>query len=264
MSLRARKIAGGIVLPLMTAFGGCASTGAVPTPELRSSTASVSAPQAKDEVRYAFNYTVNAFHKMGFSEETGLGPYGHRNLCLITFNNGYKPCADVKDPSIRAMVPYGSKSRNGVDGIVNEDLIRTINAEVNAAILPVSDTDKYGGITENWSLGRPHGSAETGYIPAMDALTPGSLEDDCDGYAYLKQYTLRQHQIASHVTVVRDAKDQTHLVLMVLTDQGPVILDNLAPEPKLWKDTVYARKGHTLQVLNFWEPDIYGWHTYLD
>ncbi|MCD8497845.1 MAG: transglutaminase-like cysteine peptidase [Alphaproteobacteria bacterium] len=263
-----KLLASGVALPLMTAFGGCASTGtqhAAPMPQihLAGTTGQTAArPAQQTSLRIIFSQTVGAFQSMGFRQETGLGPDGHRNLCPVTFNNGYRPCDAVTDTNIRAVIPYGPKSPDGLNGLVFEDIVRSVNKTVNEAIIPVPDAQKYRGFTENWSLGRPRGSNETGYIPDITNLRPGSLEDDCDGYVYLKQYMLRERGIASHPMFVKTAADEGHLVLVVLTDQGPVVLDNLAPEPKKFNETPYAAPGHAMQILNFWDPNIYGWHSH--
>lgn len=266
MDTNLAKMFGCIALPFMATLGGCASTREIAPPQTAplttaSTTRAAFTAQQSALLNQSFNDTVYAFEKMGFGWKTGPGPRAQQDFCRTEFPNGYTPCDVVTDASIKAIVPYGTQSADGVNGLINQDIIRSLNIRVNAAILPMEDQDKYGVIDE-WSFGRPRGVTQKNFMPDASKLTRDSLEGDCEDYSLLKQYLLRRNGIASHLTIVRDADGAGHMVLTVLTDQGPLILDNQEYEPRLWKETIYAQPGHTHKILNFWQPTTEGWHKF--
>jgi predicted transglutaminase-like cysteine proteinase len=102
-----------------------------------------------------------------------------------------------------------------------------INRHVNATIEPVTDMDLYG-VPEWWA------------IPALN--THGNGKGDCEDYALLKRQILisRGWPVNSVLmTVVRDEKGDGHAVLTARTAQGDFILDNKAPDVRLWNQTSY-------------------------
>jgi predicted transglutaminase-like cysteine proteinase len=97
-----------------------------------------------------------------------------------------------------------------------------INARVNREVESVTDMDHWG-VAERWSY-------------------PTDGKGDCEDYALEKRKRLiaagfpRQSLL---MTVVRDKKGDGHAVLMVRTDRGDFILDNVEQKVKLWSDTGY-------------------------
>lgn len=99
-------------------------------------------------------------------------------------------------------------------------LIRRINDEINAAIAPSSDADLYG-VEERWTL----------------PLDEGSLAGDCEDYVLEKRRALIAAGIdpaALSIAVVVTNQGVTHAVLLVRTDKGEYVLDNLTPWVEPW------------------------------
>jgi predicted transglutaminase-like cysteine proteinase len=97
-----------------------------------------------------------------------------------------------------------------------------VNAKVNAAITPVSDSDLYG-VPEFWTY----------------PVSAG----DCEDYLLLKKRQLEKMGFDSGallITVVLDEKNEGHAVLTVATSQGDYVLDNRRNDILLWSDTGYT------------------------
>jgi predicted transglutaminase-like cysteine proteinase len=100
--------------------------------------------------------------------------------------------------------------------------IVSINADVNAAIQPVSDQDQWGQ-PELWSY-------------------PTNGQGDCEDYVLEKRrrLVLAGFPVQSLlITVVRDLKGDGHAVLTVKTDRGDFVLDNQESKILAWRDTGY-------------------------
>ena len=113
--------------------------------------------------------------------------------------------------------------------------IVSVNAEVNAAVAPLTDMEIFG-VEERWEY-------------------PTSV-GDCEDYALEKRKRLNEMGYplgALLLTVARDAKGGGHAVLTVVTDLGDFILDNLEQKVLLWKDTeIYYLKRQSGEDLNRW------------
>jgi len=97
-----------------------------------------------------------------------------------------------------------------------------VNANVNAAIIPRTDAQQWG-TEERWDF------AESGL-------------GDCEDYALLKRSWLTSGGLprqALRLTVVTDPDGNGHAVLMVLTDRGDLILDNMTDEIRPDRETAY-------------------------
>ena len=100
--------------------------------------------------------------------------------------------------------------------------IERINRWVNANIEPVSDMDHWG-VVDQWDY-------------------PTDGKGDCEDYALLKRRLLAEQGFpmsALLMTVVRDKKDDGHAILMVRTDHGDYMLDNLTDDVRGWRQTGY-------------------------
>ena len=100
--------------------------------------------------------------------------------------------------------------------------IERINKWVNQNIEPVSDMDHWG-VVDRWDY-------------------PTDGKGDCEDYALLKRKLLAEHGFpmsALLMTVVRDKHDDGHAILMVRTDHGDFMLDNLNDEVRGWRQTGY-------------------------
>ena len=100
--------------------------------------------------------------------------------------------------------------------------IERINRWVNNNIEPVSDMDHWG-VVDRWDY-------------------PTDGKGDCEDYALLKRKLLAEQGFpmsALLMTVVRDKKDDGHAILMVRTDHGDYMLDNLTDEVRGARQTGY-------------------------
>ncbi len=101
------------------------------------------------------------------------------------------------------------------------DLLVSVNAQANNAIVPITDRDLYN-VEEFWTYPNGYG--------------------DCEDIALAK----RRDLIAAGwpastllMTVVRQANGEGHAVLLVRTDRGDFVLDNQHGTIALWRDTPY-------------------------
>lgn len=97
----------------------------------------------------------------------------------------------------------------------------SINQELNAEIVPVTDLDLYG-VAERWTY--PDGFG------------------DCEDYVLAKRRALIERGWAPStllMAVVRQPSGDGHAVLMVRTDRGDLVLDNQEGLVKVWSDTPY-------------------------
>jgi predicted transglutaminase-like cysteine proteinase len=101
------------------------------------------------------------------------------------------------------------------------ELLKRINHHVNAAIA----------------------SAQKDYDNALDAFwTIGPTSGDCNDYSVTKRHELLQRGLPSsalRLSVVKTAEGEGHLVLVVASTKGDLILDNLTDEIRPWKETEY-------------------------
>lgn len=99
------------------------------------------------------------------------------------------------------------------------DELARINGAVNRAIRPAGDR-REGGLADRWELD-----------PA---------EGDCEDYALSKRDRLVKAgwpAAALRLAVVRTSWGEGHAVLVVRTDKGDLVLDNLTDRVKPWRKT---------------------------
>lgn len=101
-----------------------------------------------------------------------------------------------------------------------------VNQEVNSAVEPAEDRDLYGR-SDYWSF---------------PTTLRGRLLGDCEDYVLLKKKMLTErtgYKEAFSIALVRTPTGQNHAVLIVNTDSGEFVLDNLTPRMLLWTKTRY-------------------------
>ncbi|MGV3553456.1 transglutaminase-like cysteine peptidase [Rhizobium sp.] len=101
------------------------------------------------------------------------------------------------------------------------NVIKEVNASVNARIMPMTDQDIYGR-DEVWAYPSDVG--------------------DCEDYVLEKRRELMRKGFSVSnllITVVRKPDGEGHAVLTLRTIDGDFILDNLEDSVKLWSDTPY-------------------------
>ncbi|MBV9559064.1 MAG: transglutaminase-like cysteine peptidase [Bradyrhizobium sp.] len=116
------------------------------------------------------------------------------------------------------------------------DLLDRVNHRVNAAIGPVekSYTDS---VHEGWRI--------------------APLMGDCNDYAVTKRHELLQRGLSAkalRLAVVKTKSEGGHLVLLVATTKGDLVLDNLSDTIVPWQNTDY----HWLKLQSATDPRI--WH----
>lgn len=101
--------------------------------------------------------------------------------------------------------------------------VAQVNKAANAAIRPVTDRDQYG-VQELWAL-------------------PGTEGGDCEDYALFKKRALIAAGISPDrllLSVVLDRSDDPHAVLILRTDKGDYVLDNVTNRIMAWHKTGYT------------------------
>ncbi|CCE01352.1 transglutaminase-like cysteine peptidase [Bradyrhizobium sp. STM 3809] len=126
------------------------------------------------------------------------------------------------------------KSRVDLDSSTLELLAR-VNRDVNVAIAP-SNKSYDTNLSEGWRI------------------APGS--GDCNDYAVTKRHELVQSGVparALRLAVVRTSSGVGHLVLIVATTKGDLVLDNLTETIRNWESTNYAWvKIQSTRDARFW------------
>jgi predicted transglutaminase-like cysteine proteinase len=103
----------------------------------------------------------------------------------------------------------------------NFELLNRVNLSINAAITPVSKA--YGA-------------------DLKDAWTIAPATGDCNDYAVTKRHELLTHGLpakALRLSVVKTSSGMGHLVLVVTTTKGNMVLDNLTEAIRPWQSTNY-------------------------
>ena len=101
--------------------------------------------------------------------------------------------------------------------------VQRINREVNRAIRHREDSAIYGR-PDQWALG------EAGV-------------GDCEDYALAKRAALIQAGVparALSIALVETRRGESHAVLLIDTDKGALVLDNLSPWIRRWDQTPYS------------------------
>jgi len=117
----------------------------------------------------------------------------------------------------------------------NWALINEINRAVNGEIIARTDMELYG-TPDHWTF-------------------PDSGYGDCEDYQLLKRKRLADAGLsrrAMRMTVVIDEQGEGHAVLMVRTDRGDFILDNVTDEVVSWHETPYVYVSRESQHATAW------------
>ncbi len=107
------------------------------------------------------------------------------------------------------------------------DNLNRINRSINARIHPMSDEQAFG-VVDYWSL------------PLSDGPRPVG---NCKHYVLEKRKALVEAGApasALSIAIVRTDRGEAHAVLIVATDRGDLVLDNLSQEIKGWRQAPYA------------------------
>ncbi|WP_108837872.1 transglutaminase-like cysteine peptidase [Tateyamaria sp. Alg231-49] len=163
-------------------------------------------------------------------------------LCLLGIMAAFQPTETKASTNDFLKVKLAMNAPTGAKGICNKydwvcsssranksvtqsdlRLIGNINRKVNRQIRDVADKVQYRR-EDYWTL-------------------PTSGGGDCEDFALLKKLELVRAGIAPQrllLATVLDHKRRSHAVLVLRTDKGDFILDNLSDQIKLWRKTNYT------------------------
>jgi len=105
-------------------------------------------------------------------------------------------------------------------------LLRAVNDQVNGAMRATSDIQAYG-IADYWN----------------DPVLVRGVRGDCEDFALEKRRLLVEHGVpaaALSIAIVRTRLGEEHAVLVVTTDAGDFVLDNLTYDVRPWRRAGYT------------------------
>lgn len=149
--------------------------------------------------------TTNVAFAQTATDNTSI-PIGHAEFCKS------RPSECGPNSEIVPTVPL-------TEGLWQQLL--TVNASVNQAVVPVTDQDLYQ-VAEFWTYPNGYG--------------------DCEDYVLAKRRNLIDAgwpASALLIAVVKQVSGEGHAVLMVRTDRGDLVLDNLIGSIDVWNSTPY-------------------------
>jgi predicted transglutaminase-like cysteine proteinase len=149
-----------------------------------------------------------------------LAPFQHVRFCL------HYPADCKSDPTENERVAMDEETSK---------LLDRVNREVNAAISPT--VKSYGSdLQDGWTIS-----------PVMG---------DCNDYAVTKRHELLQNGLpakALRLSVVKTSSGIGHLILVVVTTKGDLVLDNLTETIRPWQNTDYHwLKIQSVTDARFW------------
>lgn len=103
----------------------------------------------------------------------------------------------------------------------NLTLLKRVNHRINASIIPISKT-YIGNLNETWTI--------------------APIQGDCNDYAVTKRHELLKKGLPSsalRLSVTKTALGVGHLVLVVSTKRGEVVMDSLSDIVRPWQATDY-------------------------
>ncbi|WP_298906259.1 transglutaminase-like cysteine peptidase [uncultured Aliiroseovarius sp.] len=102
-------------------------------------------------------------------------------------------------------------------------VVRAVNAKINRTTRGIEDSQQYGE-AERWAM-------------------PTSRGGDCEDYALAKKRALIDKGIDPQrllIATVLDRRRRPHAVLIVRTEDGDMVLDNVTNSIRNWRDTRYV------------------------
>lgn len=102
-------------------------------------------------------------------------------------------------------------------------VVRAVNSQINRSTRAIEDRQQYGE-AERWAM-------------------PTSRGGDCEDYALAKKRALISKGIDPQrllIATVLDRSRRPHAVLIVRTDEGDMVLDNVTNSIRNWRDTRYV------------------------
>lgn len=160
--------------------------------------------------------------------ETGLATAGALIQTSAT-SDGRSPDATLEATPASALAADGSAS-GALDAQPHQNSallaqLNEVNQRINGAIKPQSDMIT-NGVPDHWDT----------------PLEEGKTVGDCEDYALEKRHVLVAAGFPSQalsIAVVRTNRGEMHAILLVDTDRGELVLDNLSPWVRSWRDVDY-------------------------
>jgi len=135
-----------------------------------------------------------------------LAPFQHVRFCLRY------PSDCRSDPTENERIDLNAET---------SELLKRVNRSVNMSIIPIAKS--YGpNLGDGWTI-----------APEMG---------DCNDYAVTKRHELLENGLPSRalrLSVVKTASGIGHLVLVVVTTKGDIVLDDLSEVIRPWQSTDY-------------------------
>lgn len=135
------------------------------------------------------------------------------------------PALPLPAPVLRPETAFRIEQEPTVAPLPVMGQLRAVNAQVNRSIRRASDVETFGR-NDFWAT------------PA-DGATGG----DCEDYVLAKRHALIEAGIQPQslsIALVRTRQGEMHAVLLVATEQGEMVLDNLSPWILAWNDAPYT------------------------
>ena len=169
---------------------------------------------------------------------------------------GYYQLCKKKNAICNVSSGQDARTANGAV-VLNAELagqLMSVNAQVNRSIRPVTDMQQYG-VADVWNVSPRRG--------------------DCEDFALTKKARLLAKGWPSSallIALAKTSRGEEHAVLIVRTDRGDFVLDNLNARIRGWTPTLYRwksvqsptnewvwnviRQGTTVQVASRETPDV--------
>jgi predicted transglutaminase-like cysteine proteinase len=149
-----------------------------------------------------------------------LAPFQHVRFCLHYPNECRSHSAESESIDLTAK---------------NLRLLKSVNHQVNVSI--VSKSKDYGSnLEDKWTIGPDQG--------------------DCNDYAVTKRHLLRRSGLPSRalrLSVTKTNAGLGHLVLVVMTTNGDLVMDNLSDAIQPWQTTDYQwLRIQSVRDPNYW------------
>lgn len=123
-----------------------------------------------------------------------------------------------------AIYPWAcARGAGAAFGVADRALLDKVNLTGNRLIRPITDKDQFG-VADRWTL-------------------PVTGSGDCEDFALWKKKELIGRGLPPDrllIATVLDLRRDTHAVLVVRTDQGDLVLDNVTDRILTWRETGYV------------------------
>lgn len=137
------------------------------------------------------------------------GPKGFYELCARDAK-GCPVATTHRGPVVAQLTPAAFAALNA------------LNRQINEQVQPITDADQYG-VVDVWNA-------------------PGVAAGDCEDYAMTKRAALIARGWPAEALllgIVKGSDSPFHAILIVRTDRGDFVLDNLSDRVQAWTETGY-------------------------